>query len=172
VPAQPVARLPLPTRPQRLRPAPHLDLLGARPPVQPAPKGQVGELREAPPGPSCSYHPPRSAPSNKPLQLTAAGFCHLGGFVRAQHGSLHARPQLSGQPLGGGSCRESFAACTSNRQPAGSEGTSRGSEVMNHVREGGCQCGNPCSAVARLGGGPDSWNASRWASQTARGNHQ
>jgi len=29
----------------------------------------------------------------------AAGFCHLGGFARAQHGSLHARPQLSRKPL-------------------------------------------------------------------------
>lgn len=50
----------------------------------------------------------------KPLQPTAAGFCHLGGFARVQQGSLHARLQVSGQPLGVSSCDGSMQTTKGN----------------------------------------------------------
>jgi hypothetical protein len=45
-------------------------------------------------------------PPNKPLKLSAASFSRAGVVLGTSRGSVRARPQLSGHPLGGGSeCR-------------------------------------------------------------------
>jgi hypothetical protein len=41
------------------------------------------------------------APHNKPLHLSAAGFCIAEAVLHTLRDSIGARPQVSGKPLGG-----------------------------------------------------------------------